>query len=379
MEQTLQELNTAWIQAGQRVSDLRAKRTLDMLDENVSVEEIATLSARLEAAEVKLDIAHLKYQNALNAGQTENNGDDKMNQKQKEIKAAYANLILQKPMTAEQKALVIIDDGTGNPVWQEEVFTDFQRPFQSIKQFVNVIPVKTFAGTFVFEDPSGITELTELVDYDSQIQEDDEKLESIRYKIRRFGSIIPVSLSNIQDSPESVIDILQASHEKKKARTENIEIFKMLQNAIATPSTLSSHLDLEKSLINDIDPALKDSVVIATNQSGFSKLVSTLDSTGNLENFLIYKMIDGYNSPVIFFNGFRIVYVSDEELPNVNGSAPFVFGSLFLSLKYFDKGTLLKSSLSYKFNQAMVSTRFIDQFDVQVANTDYQYGLMPLS
>jgi HK97 family phage major capsid protein len=375
------ELNTAWIEAGHRVTDLKTKRNIDFLDDEVSVEKVGILSAQIEAAEAKRDIAELKYLKAL---QTENNGDEKVNQQQKAVKNAYTNFVLKKYMGPDQKALLTFNDDNGQVVWKEELFgevEELKHPYKSMKLFTDVIPVKTFKGMYVLEDETTIDTLTELDDLDTVIREGDPKLDSVKYGIRRFGCIVPVPLSTVEDSEYNILTVLEKSHLKKKFKTENIEIFtKLVDPSNKTAITLTSYSDLDDSLTEDLSPSIEDETIIATNQDGYKKLKSLLKADGVLKDYIQYKMVPGFTQPVRFFNGYRLEVFSNAELPTTGGKAPFLYGSFKEVVKYFDKDeTLVLSSTQYKFGTDTVSTRFIDQYDIQVVNLqDYQYGLMTL-
>ena len=147
----------------------------------------------------------------------------------------------------------------------------------------------------------------------------------VTYSLTKYGLRIPISNELMNDEAANLMAYLGRWFAKKLVLTEN----SLLITALGTPSTALTGEGITadgaiKTILNKtLDPAISNSAVIITNQTGFDALDQLVDEMGR---GLLQP--DPTNATLLRMYGRRVVVVSDAQLPNLstNTYAPFYIG-----------------------------------------------------
>ena len=161
------------------------------------------------------------------------------------------------------------------------------------------------------------------IDIDNSIRELRRELNPLAPK---YGLRIPISNELLSDEAANLMGYLSRWFAKKLVLTENsllITALKTLTPSALTSGTQTAEAAIKSILNKTLDPAISDSAVIITNQSGFDALDQLTDDMGR---GLLQP--DPTNATLLRIFGRRIVKVSDGQLANLdtNSKAPFFIG-----------------------------------------------------
>jgi HK97 family phage major capsid protein len=244
---------------------------------------------------------------------------------------------------------------------------------KSMRQYVDVIPVKEGKGRYATEDEGNFGEMVELGD-SVQITEQDMKFKGVNWELRRYGTFTKVTGELFNDFGFDLISVFKIAHAEKATKTENKLIFNAIRNTLAVKD-LTDVRALKTSLNKDLNPALENEITVVTNQDGF-ELFNKLDSTGNP---IKYFENDG---PKRYFDIYRFEVYSNEELPSLNGKAPVIYGAVKRVVKLFTSDNLrvLVNSKGNGFVQDTHWIRGIEDYNVKIMpdTTQLIYGEIPL-
>lgn len=288
---------------------------------------------------------------------------------------AFIKAITGKELTDTETGLVEkVDENGGYLVPEDEnnTINEFKRHYKSMKELVNVYETETLTGTFVYEDTSTITELTDVDELD-EINEEQPKFKSKSYKVGTKAGIIPISNNLISDEKGKLFKYIGRWFAKKAVRTENKKIFEILKSVKTTLKSIASLKDL-KSIINlDLDPMISEEAVIVTNQTGFNCLDQIEDKNGR--GILEANATDQTKK---MYKGLNIHVFSDAELKNVNGKAPVIVGNMEEAITFVERtGYEIASSSHAGFTKNATFVRCIERFDVIDTDNDaFVYALM---
>lgn len=148
----------------------------------------------------------------------------------------------------------------------------------------------------------------------------------VTYSLTKYGLRIPISNELLSDEAANLMGYLSRWFAKKLVLTENsllITALKTLTPSALTSGTQTAEAAIKSILNKTLDPAISDSAVIITNQSGFDALDQLTDDMGR---GLLQP--DPTNATLLRIFGRRIVKVSDGQLANLdtNSKAPFFIG-----------------------------------------------------
>ncbi len=145
----------------------------------------------------------------------------------------------------------------------------------------------------------------------------------VTYALVKYGLRIPISNELMNDEAANLMAYLGRWFAKKLVLTEN----SLLITALGTPSTALTSGTITpdgaiKTILNKtLDPAISNSAVIITNQTGFDALDQLVDLNGrgllqpDPTNATLYRMF-----------GRRVVAVSSAQLPNTSNKPEFFIG-----------------------------------------------------
>lgn len=366
-------LNNLWIEAGHNVEDLNEQINNALNDDNFSAEAFANLKDKRDNAKVRRDALkeQLVEAQAIAAIETPK---APLNDEELEIKDQFINDFknLVRGNYAQIQNVVSSDetDGAGHAglTIPKDIQTTIHllvRQYDSLQEYVNVESVTTASGSRVYEKWADITALAEIDTEDGQIQaNDDPKLTTIKYLIKRYAGITTVTNSLLKDTAENIIAWLSSWIAKKVVVTRNTKIIAAIDK-LPTKPTLAKWDDII-DLESKVDPAIKPTSIFLTNTSGFTALKKVKDAMGN------YLMERDVKSPTGYsIDGFPVKEVADRWLPNKSTARPLYFGDLKQAVTLFDREnmSLLATNIGAgAFETDTTKIRVIDRFDVQTVD-----------
>ena len=368
-------LNNLWIEAGHNAEDLYEQMNNALNDDNFEPEAFADLKTKYENAKAKRNalkeqMVEAQAQAVIEAPKAP------LNDEELEIKDQFVNDFknLVYGNYTQIKNVVSSDetDGAGHagltiPKDIQTTIHTLVRQYDSLQEYVNVESVTTASGSRVYEKWSDITALAAIDTEDGQIQaNDDPKLTTIKYLIKRYAGITTVTNSLLKDTAENIIAWLSSWIAKKVVVTRNTKIIEAIDK-LPTKPTLTKWddiIDLEAK----VDPAIKPTSIFLTNTSGFTALKKVKDAMGN------YLMERDVKSPTGYsIDGFPVKEVADRWLPNKSTARPLYFGDLKQAVTLFDREnmTLLATNIGAgAFETDTTKIRVIDRFDVATVDNE---------
>ena len=366
-------LNNLWIEAGHTVEDLNEQINNALNDDNFSAEAFADLKDKRDNAKVRRDALkeQLVEAQAIAAIKTPK---APLNDEELEIKDQFVNDFknLVYGNYAQIKNMVSSDETEGAGHAGLTIPKDIQttihllvRQYDSLQEYVNVESVTTASGSRVYEKWADITALAEIDEEGAKIGDnDDPKLTTIKYLIKRYAGITTVTNSLLKDTAENIIAWLSNWIAKKVVVTRNTKIIAAIDK-LPTKPTLAKWddiIDLEAK----VDPAIKPTSMFLTNTSGFTALKKVKDAMGN------YLMQRDVQSPTGYMiDGFPVKEVADRWLPDKTSAHPLYFGDLKQAVTLFDREnmSLLATNIGAgAFETDTTKIRVIDRFDVQTVD-----------
>ena len=360
---TVNQLNDAWISAGQKVSDLNAKLNTAVLDDNFAKDEFAKLKEQRDNAVAQRDAIkdQLDEARALEVKNMDKKDKKPLNKKEIDIKDQFVREF--KDMVTSTK------EGKGNggltiPEDIQYTIRTLVRQFATLQNLVNVESVTTTSGSRNYEKLSNITPLADLDDESAKIGDnDDPELTLIKYAIHRYAGITTVTNSLLKDTVENIMAWLSTWIARKVAVTRNLKIIDAMGKPAKKP-TITKFDDIKDLENNTLDPAIMASSSFVTNQSGYNVLSKVKDAEGR------YMLQRDVTQPDTYrLDGKTITVVADKWLPDVSGAHPLYFGDLKQGITLFDREhmSLLSTNIGGgAFEQDLTKIRVIDRFDVEV-------------
>lgn len=379
MTQTLNELNDAWVQAGQKVADLQAKSIAMIDQDDVTTEDITKVKNELAVAKEKRNLAHdnLVDARANEVNQLTSEDIDPLNADEKKIAdkfiSDFTGMMQNNPTIVNE--LNSKTDADGNaagltiPTDVKTAIRQLVRQYDSLEQYVTHESVATTSGSRVYEKFSDITPLANLDDESAQIGDnDDPKLTIIKYTIKRYAGINTVTNSLLKDTAENILAWLNTWIARKVVVTRNQAIIEKF-NAVPTKPTLTKFDDIKDLQNKSLDPALLSTSMFITNQSGFAALAKVKDARGD---YLIQPVVS--NPEIKQIGGKQVVVVADRWLPNpAKDTMPLYFGDPKQAITLFDREhmSLLSTNIGGgAFERDLTKVRVIDRFDVEATDSE---------
>ena len=359
----INELNDAWIAAGQKVSDLDNKLAIRaMSDDFKPDDDFKALKEQRDTAKVQRDTLKEQLDEArANEVRGMKKTDKKpLNDKQLDLKDKFVRDF--KDMVTTGKT----DAGNAGLTIPEDIQTTIHtlvRRYASLQNLVNVERVTTPTGSRVYEKFSEIKPLANLDDETAQIGDnDDPELTTIKYLIKRYAGITTVTNTLLKDTAENILGWLSTWIARKVTVTRNQEILKVLDTASKKP-TVANFDDIKDLQLNTLDPAIIATSSFVTNQSGFAVLAKVKDAQGR---YMIQR--DVTNPEQYRIGGKPVTVVADRWLPDISGSHPLYYGDFKQAVTLFDREnmSLLSTNIGAgSFEHDETKIRVIDRFDVE--------------
>lgn len=364
----INELNDAWIEKGQKVSDLNAKLNAAVLDDSFAKDKFAELKEQRDNAKAQRDAIkdQLDEARALEVKNMKVEDKKPLNKKEIDVKDQFIKDF--KNMVTSGTAGTGTDGGkAGNggltiPVDIQTAIHTLVRQYASLQNLVNVESVTTTSGSRVYEKLATITPLTNLDDEAGTIgANDDPELTLIKYAIHRYAGITTITNSLLKDTAENILAWLSTWIARKVVVTRNQAILKVLDKPTKKPVTNFDGIkDLEN---NTLDPAIEATSSFVTNQSGYNVLSKVKDAQGR---YMIQR--DVTQPDVYRLDGKPVTVIADKWLPDVKNAHPLYFGDFKQAITLFDRENMELMSTNVgggSFETDTTKIRVIDRFDVQ--------------
>lgn len=365
----INELNDAWISAGQKVSDLDAQVNAAVLDDNFDADKFATLKGQRDNAKAQRDALKEQLEEARAVEATNLAKEDKkpLNKDEKDTKAAFvkdfANLVHGRFNSIS--SVTTDADGNAGLTIPEDVQTAIHllvRQQATLQNLVNVESVGTNKGSRVYETLSAIKPMAEVSEGAVIAEGDYPKLSIIKYLIKEYAGYFVLTNDLLSDTAEAILTWLERWIAQKVAVTRNTAIIAQLANVSKKP-TIAKFDDIKDMVLTGVDPAIATTSSFLTNQSGFAVLAKVKDAMGR---YLVEHDVTHPDQRVIA--GKPVVVIADRWLADNSGSHPLYFGDFKQAITLFDRQSMQIMSTnvggqSWRTNTTEV--RVIDRFDVQ--------------
>lgn len=363
----INELNNAWIEAGQKVSDLNEKLNVALMDDSFDQATFADLKGRRDHAKARRDALKDQLNEARAAEVVKMHDEDKK-------PLTDSQLSMKDKFVKEFKDMVTTGtSGTGNggltiPDDIRTTINTLVRQYASLQNLVRVESVTTESGSRVYEKFSDIQPLASLDDETAAIGDNnDPELTTIKYLIKRYAGITTVTNTLLKDTAENIIAWLSTWIARKVVVTRNQAILAVM-NKVSKKPTIAKFDDIKNLELTALDPAINATSSFLTNQSGFAVLAKVKNAMGN------YLVQRDPTSPEIYrIGGKPVTVVADRWLPDVSSAHPLYYGDFKQAITLFDREnmSLLATNIgagAYEHDQTKI--RVIDRFDVEQVDGD---------
>ena len=255
--------------------------------------------------------------------------------------------------------------GKGGYLVPEEQMTqirEYRKAYTALKDFAHVQHANSTAGKM----PTLGDETGKLVAFEelNSIQQSDFDFGQLKYEIKDYGDIIPVSNQLLDDADVNITAIIGQRFARKAVNTENEEILKLLKKL--TAEAVTDAKGFMKILNVSLDPSYYANARILTNQDGFQWLSELEDAQKRP------LLVPDVTAPDTYrFRGKQIIVVSNGTLATTAKKIPFYIGSFADYVAFFErKGVEIAVSQDFLFDKYATALRCVERFGVVADDTD---------
>ena len=262
----------------------------------------------------------------------------------------------------------------------EDIRTDIielRRSSDNLEQYVNVEGVVTKTGTRNIEvdaESKPFDNVDEAADFPEM---DEPEFLPIEYKVKKKGGILKMTAELLEDTATNIMAYINKWIAKKTKATRNAMILKVLNEMTKGKEVTVENLDSLKDIFNEqLDPAIAESSIVLTNQSGFNYLDKLKDKDGN---YILQKDPTQQTKGKMLFGEYPIIKLSkktlaSEKIMNTDGHTvdgykhPIFCGDLKEAVTLFDRNVLtidLNDKGAGLWDKDMTGIKVRDRFDVQ--------------
>lgn len=260
-------------------------------------------------------------------------------------------------------------DGKGGyvvPTEQANTLLEFKRAYTSLKSLCDVRTVASALGTV----PTVGKEAGTLIQFDegNEINKDDLDFGQLKYSIKSYGDIIPVSNEIMADASIDLMSVIGRRFAFKSVNTENQKIIAALPSK---QTAITDYKGIVSALNKTLDPVISAAAKIFTNQDGFDYLDNLTDAQGR--PLLTVSLAD---PSVMLFKGRPIVVLGNDLLATKSGAMPFYVGAMNNAVAFFDRQLVTvaaSTEAGFTTNQTLI--RAVERFDVQAEDSDAMAAL----
>ena len=267
----------------------------------------------------------------------------------------------------------------------EDIRTDIielRRSSDNLEQYVNVEGVVTKTGTRNIEADAESTPFDNVDEAADFPEMDEPKFLPIEYKVKKKGGILKMTAELLEDTAANIMAYINKWIAKKTKATRNAMILKVLNEMTKGKEVTVENIDSLKDIFNEqLEPAIAESSIVITNQSGFNYLDKLKDKDGN---YILQKEATQQTKGKMLFGEYRIVKLSKKTLkstPIMNSDGhtidgykhPVFCGDLKEAITLFDRKVLtidLNDKGAGLWDKDMTGLKVRDRFDVQAVDKD---------
>lgn len=266
----------------------------------------------------------------------------------------------------------------------EDIRTDIielRRASDNLEQYVNVEGVVTKTGTRNIEVDAESTPFENVEEAADFPEMDEPKFVAVEYKVKKKGGILKMTAELLEDTAANIMAYINKWIAKKTKATRNAMILKVLNEMTKGKEVTVENLDSLKDIFNEqLDPAIAESAIVITNQSGYNYLDKLKDKDGN---YILQKDPTQTTKGKLLFGEYPIVKLSkkilkSEKIMNSDGHTvdgykhPVFCGDLKEAITLFDRNVLvidLNDKGTGLWDKDMTGLKVRDRFDVQPVDT----------
>lgn len=248
------------------------------------------------------------------------------------------------------------------PEEQMRQIREYRKAYTALKDFAHVQHANSISGKMptLGDEMGKLTAFEEL----NSIKQSDFDFGQLKYEIKDYGDIIPVSNQLLADADVNLTAIIGQRFARKAVNTENDEILKLLKKL--TPTAVTDAKGFMKILNVSLDPSYYANARIVTNQDGFQWLSELEDAQKRPLLVPDVAAPDTYR-----FRGKPIVVVSNGTLPTETKKVPFYVGSIADYVAFFERtGVEIAVSTDFLFDKYATALRCVERFGVVADDTD---------
>lgn len=248
------------------------------------------------------------------------------------------------------------------PEEQMAQLREYRKAYTSLKTLAHVQTANSTSGSMpTLGDEAGLLTNFEEI---TTINQSDFDFGQLKYEIKDYGDIIPVSNQLLQDADVSILSIIGQRFARKSINTENKEILDLLGGLSA--SGLKDYKSLMKALNVDLDPAYYAGARIVTNQDGLQWMSELEDSQKRPLLVPDVAAQDTYR-----FRGKEIFVLSNNTMKTESNKIPFYIGSIGDYVAFFQRlGVEIAVSQDFLFDKYATALRCVERFDVVADDKD---------
>lgn len=367
--------------------ELRQKFAAMVADAKKLTEEGKLEEAKAKTEEAKAINEQIKQAEEIEKMEEELNQDagtpvtEPVENKKADVNKAFIKAITGKKLTPAENALIEKadeDDPNGSilvPTDENTRINEYKRQYKSLRTHVREYRTTVVTGSFVYENNSTMSLLTDIDEMEEIPQEDGPKFKTKGYSIKNKGAILPVSNTLLSDEQSGLMAYVGRWFARKAVKTENADILAVMK-ADKTVKELADWKALKRSLNKDIDPALIPGSVIITNQDGFDELDNAVDENGRP-----ILQPDPKNPTQKMFKGLTIDVYSNNDIPSKDGKAPVFYGNLEEAITFVNRERYeIAKSKEAGFTKNATLIRILERYDViKTDNEAYIYGELAIT
>lgn len=266
----------------------------------------------------------------------------------------------------------------------EDIRTDIielRRASDNLEQYVNVEGVVTKTGTRNIEVDAESTPFDNVEEAADFPEMDEPEFVAVEYKVKKKGGILKMTAELLEDTAANIMAYINKWIAKKTKATRNAMILKVLNEMTKGKEVTVENLDSLKDIFNEqLDPAIAESAIVITNQSGYNYLDKLKDKDGN---YILQKDPTQTTKGKLLFGEYPIVKLSkkilkSEKIMNSDGHTvdgykhPVFCGDLKEAITLFDRNVLvidLNDKGTGLWDKDMTGLKVRDRFDVQPVDT----------
>lgn len=385
MNRELRELLNKINNKKTEIKDLLAKDDLEAAKENKK--ELDKMQEKFDLLNDVVESDDIDAQNSIKNGKGTVAGAAPFVKNMKNLTRAFGNVLKAtvKGRKIDEKDLETIklhdemnesdpaDDGTSNGILTvpQDIRTqimELKRTSDDLEQYVNVEATTTLTGSRVIEVNADTTAYPDIEEGAEFGEEDTPKERLIQYKIKKRGGIHRITQELLKDTAENLMGYLNKWIAKKIRATRNKHILVKLDEITKGKEVPVSDIDGLKDIFNvTLDPAIKASSKIITNQDGFNYLDKLKDSDGKY----LLQPDPTDKTKKLLFGEYPIVTISNKVLKSVEEAStlkvPMYCGDTKEAITLFDreKMTIEANPFGIGWEKDKIPVKVRDRFDVQ--------------